>query len=146
MLCLIFNSHNWYNEALENEEWILLLKINNIPAIPLLLLIHEFKFRNYWNSNMTLIKEDIVREVVRGNNLDQNKAKNLIESLLKIVKGTLSSGEDVLISGFGLFQVRHKRARVGRNPKTKETHEISERRVVTFYPSRVFRKGMTTKR
>ena len=91
---------------------------------------------------MTVIKEDIVSQLMKEINLDKNKAKYLIESLLKIVKGTLASGEDVLISGFGLFQVRHKRARVGRNPKTKIEYEISERKVVTFYPSKVFRKEM----
>ena len=91
---------------------------------------------------MTVVKEDIVREAVRKLNLDQSKAKKSIDSLLKIVKGTLASGEDVLVSGFGLFQVRHKRARLGRNPKTKEAYEISERKVVTFYPSKVFRKEM----
>jgi integration host factor subunit alpha len=74
--------------------------------------------------------------------LTRIKQKNLFESLLKIVKRALASGEDVLISGFGLFQVRHKRARMGRNPKTKTEHEISERKVVTFDPSKVFRKEM----
>jgi integration host factor subunit alpha len=93
---------------------------------------------------MTVIKGDIVRDVMRKFNLDQKKSKYLIESLLKIVKGTLASGEDVLISGFGLFQVRYKRARMGRNPKTKEAYEISERKVVTFYPSKVFRKEVNT--
>jgi integration host factor subunit alpha len=93
---------------------------------------------------MTVIKDDIVREVMRKVNLDQSIAKNLIESLLTIVKDTLSSGEDVLISGFGQFQVKHKQARMGRNPKTKEAYEISERKVVTFDPSKVFRKEMNS--
>jgi integration host factor subunit alpha len=92
---------------------------------------------------MTVIKEDIIREVMKEINLERSKAKHLIESLLKIVKGTLASGEDVLISGFGQFQVRHKKTRMGRNPKTKEEHEISERKVVTFYPSKVMRKEIS---
>jgi integration host factor subunit alpha len=91
---------------------------------------------------MTIIKDDIVNDVMKKTKLDQRTAKNLIESLLKIVKGALASGEDVLISGFGHFKVNYKRARMGRNPKTKEAYEISERKVVTFYPSKVFRKEM----
>ncbi|MBT4288635.1 MAG: integration host factor subunit alpha [Deltaproteobacteria bacterium] len=91
---------------------------------------------------MTVTKDDIVNGVMKKTKLDRNIAKNLIESLVKIVKGTLASGEDVLISGFGQFQVRHKWARMGRNPNPKEAHEISERKVVTFYPSKVFRKKM----
>ena len=74
--------------------------------------------------------------------LEHKEAKKLIESLLQIIKDTLAAGEEVLVSGFGQFQIKHKRARVGRNPKTKVEYEISERTVVTFYPSKVFRKEM----
>lgn len=112
----------------------------------LLLLVYEIKCRSYWNSIMTRIKDDIVSQLMKETNLEQNKAKHLVESLLKTVKGALASGEDVLISGFGQFQIRHKRARMGRNPKTNKEHEISERRVVTFYPSKVFREEMNPDR
>jgi integration host factor subunit alpha len=88
---------------------------------------------------MTRIKDDIIREVMSKVTLDRAEAKKLVESLLKIIKDTLAAGEDVKITGFGQFQLKHKRARVGRNPKTKAEYEISERTVVTFYPSKVFR-------
>ncbi len=91
---------------------------------------------------MTKIKEDIVRDVMTKITLDRKYAKNLVEAILDIIKSTLQSGEEVMISGFGYFKVRHKKARVGRNPKTKVTYEISERVVVTFYPSKVFRKEL----
>ena len=89
---------------------------------------------------MTVVKEDIIRDVMTKVTLDRNTASNLVESLLRLVKAPLASGQDVLISGFGEFMVRHKKARIGRNPKTKVEYEISERKVVTFYPSKVFRK------
>lgn len=91
---------------------------------------------------MTRVKEDIIREVMSKVDLEHKEAKKLIESLLQIIKDTLAAGEEVLVSGFGQFQIKHKRARVGRNPKTKVEYEISERTVVTFYPSKVFRKEM----
>ena len=91
---------------------------------------------------MTRIKEDIIHDVMTKVTVDRNTASNLVESLLKLVKAPLASGQDVLISGFGEFRVRHKKARVGRNPKTKVEFEISERTVVTFYPSKVFRKEL----
>jgi len=91
---------------------------------------------------MTRIKEDIIRDVMTKITLDRKYAKNLVESILSIIKNTLHSGEEVMISGFGYFKVRHKKPRVGRNPKTKITYEISERVVVTFYPSKVFRKEL----
>jgi integration host factor subunit alpha len=91
---------------------------------------------------MTIIKEDIVHDVVTKIKIDQKLARNLVESVLRNIKETLASGDRVLISGFGNFNVVHKKARIGRNPKTKVTYEISERKVVVFHPSKVFRKEM----
>ena len=91
---------------------------------------------------MTRIKEDIIRDVMTKVTLDRKYAKSLVESILRILKNSLQSGEEVMISGFGYFKVRRKKARIGRNPKTKTAYEISERVVVTFYPSKVFRKEL----
>ena len=91
---------------------------------------------------MTRIKEDIVRDTITKLTLDQKAAKNIIESILKIIKDTLATGDGVLISGFGEFKVRHKKARIGRNPKTNVECEISERKVVTFSPSKILRKEL----
>jgi len=91
---------------------------------------------------MTRIKEDIIRDVMTRITLDRRYAKNLVETILRIMKESLEHGEEVMISGFGHFKVRHKNPRMGRNPKTKESYEISERTVVTFYPSKVFRKDL----
>ena len=91
---------------------------------------------------MTVVKEDIIREVMTNISLDHKPAKQLVESILSNIKDKLASGDNVLISGFGEFRVKHKKARIGRNPKTKEEFEISERKVVTFHPSKVFRKEM----
>ena len=59
---------------------------------------------------------------------------NLMHSviLLEIIKQVLESGEDVLVSGFGKFQVKYKRKRRGRNPVTNEDLILPPRRVVTF--------------
>ena len=61
-----------------------------------------------------------------------NRASELVEILLEIVKKVLESGDDVLISGFGRFCVREKTARRGRNPATGEGMILEPRRVVTF--------------
>jgi integration host factor subunit alpha len=81
---------------------------------------------------MTRIKEDIVRNVTTKIKIDRNLAKNLVELILKAIKDTLASGDSVMISGFGDFKITHKKERIGRNPKTKIEHVISERKVVTF--------------
>ena len=91
---------------------------------------------------MTIIKEDIIRDVMTKITLDRKLAKLLVEATLDIIKASLEKSEEVMISGFGHFKVRHKNSRMGRNPKTKVAYEISERVVVTFYPSKVFRKEL----
>jgi len=93
---------------------------------------------------MTRIKEDIIRSVMTQINLDHSTARTLVESLLGIIKGTLASGDGVMISGFGEFKIRQKRARRGRNPKTKVEYEISERTVVTFHASKILRRNMNS--
>lgn len=91
---------------------------------------------------MTKRKEDIIQDVITKNKIERKLAKNLVESIVRNIKDTLASGNRVLISGFGNFKVTHKKARIGRNPKTKMEYEISERNVVTFYPSKVLKKEM----
>ena len=78
------------------------------------------------------------------NRLDLPKieASRLLESLLEQIKGTLASGEDVLISGFGKFCVKEKNGRRGRNPQTGDDLILDGRRVVTFRSSPVFRGKM----
>ena len=81
---------------------------------------------------MALTKAQIIEEISSRNGFTMKKSTELVESLLEILKGTLASGEDVLISGFGKFCVKNKDARRGRNPATGEDMILSARRVVTF--------------
>lgn len=55
-----------------------------------------------------------------------------VESLLEIIKATLKSGENVLVSGFGKFIVKGKKTRKGRDPGTGEDPILPARRVITF--------------
>ena len=80
---------------------------------------------------MALTKNDIVDRVHEAG-LTRKNATDVVESLLEIIKHTLSDGEDVLVSGFGKFCIRHKNPRRGRNPATGEDLHLDERRVVTF--------------
>jgi len=67
---------------------------------------------------MTLTKAQIVDRIRDETGITRNESAELVETLLEFIKGTLESGEDVLISGFGKFCVREKRKRRGRNPAT----------------------------
>ncbi|MHA2172903.1 MAG: integration host factor subunit alpha [Candidatus Kariarchaeaceae archaeon] len=81
---------------------------------------------------MTLTKAHIITAVAEQNSLPGKKSKQIIETLLELIKSTLASGEDVLISNFGKFSVKKKKERRGRNPDTGESLMLEPRRVVTF--------------
>ncbi len=81
---------------------------------------------------MALTKGDIVEQVLESLGFPKNEAVKVTETLLEIIKSTLASGEDVLVSGFGKFRVREKKARKGRNPATGKEKILAARRVVTF--------------
>ena len=80
---------------------------------------------------MALTKSDIVASV-HDLGLTKKKSVEVIESLLEIIKRSLESSEDVLISGFGKFCVKDKAKRRGRNPATGEDLMLRDRKVVTF--------------
>jgi len=81
---------------------------------------------------MTLTKADIVETLRNHLGLTRKESLETTETLLGIIKGTLESGEDVLISGFGKFCVKAKKERKGRNPATGGDMMITPRKVVTF--------------
>ena len=88
---------------------------------------------------MTLTKAHIVEAVAEQIGYTKNRSINTIETLLELIKRSLESGEDVLVSGFGKFRVKEKRERRGRNPATGEDMMMEPRRVVTFRCSRQLR-------
>ena len=81
---------------------------------------------------MTLTKAQIIEMVAEQNGFAKNKSIELVENMLEIIKRTLESGEDVLVSGFGKFCVKNKGKRRGRNPATGSDLMLSARKVVTF--------------
>jgi integration host factor subunit alpha len=89
---------------------------------------------------MTLTKAQIVELVRNQTGFPRNRSLEIVETLLEIIKSTLASGEDVMISGFGKFRVKEKRERKGRNPATGEDTMLRPRKVVTFRCSGKLRK------
>jgi nucleoid DNA-binding protein len=63
-------------------------------------------------------KAEIVHRIVEATGLTQVKAEAAVEALLNEIKTTLQEGESVILRRFGSSEVRAKRARIGRNPKT----------------------------
>ena len=81
---------------------------------------------------MTLTKAQIVESVQNLTGFPKNKSSEIVETLLEIIKRTLASGDDVLISGFGKFCVKGKKERKGRNPATGDDLMLKPRKIVTF--------------
>jgi integration host factor subunit alpha len=81
---------------------------------------------------MALTKAGIIQSITQQTGLTKNRSSQAVEKLMELMKETLASGEDVLISGFGKFCVKEKSKRRGRNPATGDPMMLSARRVVTF--------------
>lgn len=81
---------------------------------------------------MALTKASIVDQMSDRLGFTQKQSTEVVESLLEIIKSALGSGYDVLVSSFGKFCVKDKKARRGRNPATGEDAILPARRVVTF--------------
>ena len=83
---------------------------------------------------MALTKADMAERLFEELGLNKREAKELVEMFFEEVRGALENGRQVKLSGFGNFNLRDKKERPGRNPKTGEEIPITARRVVTFHP------------
>ena len=89
-----------------------------------------------------MTKADLSEAIYERIGFSKKEAAELVDTVFETIKGTLESGENLKISGFGSFVVRKKEARVGRNPQTGAAITISERRVVTFKASPVLKAAV----
>jgi len=83
---------------------------------------------------MALTKAEVAEHLFEKVGLSKRDAKDMVEIFFEEIRETLESGDQVKLSGFGNFDLRHKSERPGRNPKTGEDIPISARKVVTFRP------------
>jgi integration host factor subunit alpha len=83
---------------------------------------------------MALTKADMAARLFEELGLNKREAKEMVERFFEEVRLSLEEGSQVKLSGFGNFDLREKKQRPGRNPKTGEEIPISARRVVTFRP------------
>ncbi len=83
---------------------------------------------------MALTKADMAESLFDGLGLNKREARELVDMFYEELRASLAVGEKVKLSGFGNFDLRDKKQRPGRNPKTGQEIPISARRVVTFRP------------
>ena len=89
---------------------------------------------------INLTKEEIVNSIYMQIGYSKKISENLLEDFFEIIFNSLKMNKKVKIAKFGTFQVRYKKSRIGRNPKTKEKKVISERKVILFKPSKELKK------
>tara|TARA_B000000532_G_C18592951_1_gene287946 strand:- start:169 stop:459 length:291 start_codon:yes stop_codon:yes gene_type:complete len=88
---------------------------------------------------INLTKKEIINSIYMQLGYSKKILENILEDLLDIIIDQLIKNKKVKISNFGTFEIRYKKKRIGRNPKTKEEKIISERNVVLFKPSKDFK-------
>ena len=86
-----------------------------------------------------LTRADLAEAVMQEVGLGRQDCAALVERMLAKMCGALAEGEEVKLSGFGVFGVREKAARMGRNPKTGEPAAIAPRRVISFRASQLLK-------
>ena len=89
---------------------------------------------------INLTKKDLVNLVYMQIGFSKQIAESLIEEFFLLIVNNLKDENKLKISKFGTFTIRTKKSRIGRNPKTREEKEISERKVVLFKPSKEFKE------
>ena len=81
-----------------------------------------------------LTKAEMAETLYEELGINKREAKGLVDLFFEEIRVALEANEEVKLSGFGNFELRDKRQRPGRNPKTGEDIPISARRVATFKP------------
>ncbi len=91
---------------------------------------------------MSLTRANMAESLVNELGLSRTEARELVNLFFEELTASLAVGERVKLSGFGKFELRDKKERPGRNPKTGEKIPISARRVVTFRPGEKLKARM----
>jgi DNA-binding protein HU-beta len=91
-------------------------------------------------TNMT--KAELVTAIAKGAGITKKQADAALKAAVEAVSNALKKGERVAIPGFGIFSVRERAARKGRNPRTGDVIDIPARKVVVFKPAKDMREGV----
>ena len=92
----------------------------------------------------TWTRNDIIEAISQNVGLSLSDSSLIVEEIFEFILNELEKGDDVKISSFGTFSVRHKKSRIGRNPKTGVEVPITERNVVSFSSSNVLKSSFKT--
>lgn len=94
------------------------------------------------NKRYCLTKADLADAIYASVDIDKQKAAQVVEDYVEIIKDALEADGKVMLSGFGCYEVKTKDARRGRNPQTRETIMLRARKIVKFKPSQLLRRAI----
>lgn len=94
----------------------------------------------------TVTRADLADDVYREVGLSRRNSTQLVEQVLEEMSDSLVKGKSVKVSSFGIFNIRNKSARMGRNPKTGQEVPIAARRVLVFRASHVLKDAVNGKK
>ena len=83
--------------------------------------------------------KELVNKVATEHHVTQVAAKNIVDTVFGTITKEVSKGHDVRVSGFGIFERRARKARVGRNPQTGESVQVPAKKYPKFRPASEFR-------
>ena len=84
-------------------------------------------------------KTELIAAVAEKTGLTKKDAERVVSTTFETVAATIQKGEKVSISGFGIFEVKNREARIGRNPRTKEEIKIPASKVPVFKPGKALK-------
>ncbi|MFN3471030.1 MAG: HU family DNA-binding protein [Aquificaceae bacterium] len=89
-----------------------------------------------------MTKAELVSAIAKGAGITKKEADAALKAAIQAVSDALKKGERVAVPGFGIFTVRERAARKGRNPRTGAEIQIPSRKVVVFRPAKDLRESV----
>ena len=89
-------------------------------------------------------KTDLIAEVAKQTGLSQNGIEVIMNKMIKTIVDTLAEGQEISITGFGVFSVKNRSERQGRNPRTGEAITIPASSTASFKPAKALREALNT--
>lgn len=87
-----------------------------------------------------MTKRDLVIKIAQNTNLTQNEVKSVIEGVLESIVDALAEGDKVELRDFGIFKVKDRKERIGRNPRTGDSVSINAKRIAYFKPGKLLKE------
>jgi DNA-binding protein HU-beta len=107
------------------------------------------KPRNWYNEcslknigGKIMNKTELIARIAEVSGLTKKDSETALNSTLDAIKGSLVAGEKVVLTGFGTFEVRHRKARVGHNPRTNEKIQIPAQKSPAFKAGKVLKEAV----